>query len=374
MRDSFQEIAGMVPMNSSFGFEDKEPIFHISPTAFRQFALAVNVILTPIICTAGLIGNSIGLIVLSKDPNKKSMTIYTYLISLMAVDVAYLALGFGVAVLDAIEYHDWYLGNLIIRNGWRYIAYVHTVLKHMFSSLLLFMSIERLMSLLRPYTVKDSFVSKYPKRIITICFIVFSLYLIPWAAAFETTSFEDSKNRTVYMNYIDEGYQEFFEYYSYFETAMLHCMCPLTVLLLNISIAVAYSKFLRQRSSNLKSAQSIEGQNKITAVVLCVAGLYVILSLPSLLIQTLIFFDKDYTFYGRFKLQFFVLVFLGDLLVRINAANDFYMYILISSRYRGMLNTNFCKCFKERGHPAIESKYKDDSDTHPTSSSSLQNV
>lgn len=322
----------------------KTPLIQVSTDTFRVFSLVANVILTQIICVIGLVGNSIGLIVLWRDPNKKKLTIYTYLFALMVIDTIFLAIGIYYSINDIIEYYDRYLGNIIKRHVWIAKAYTLTLHKHLLAVLLIIMSTERLMSLLRPYDVKNFCLSKYPRTITVLSSIITAVYLIPMHAGFRIESHNDEFNKTVYSNTVDPGYFETFVIVMYVETAVLHYVAPLTVLVLNILTALCFSRFVRQRQSKIRSESGCDNQRRVTIIVFCVAALYLLLSLPNLFLQTLIFIDDSYSFYGQYNLVFYLFMDLGDLFVRFNAATDFIVYILVVRRYRNICKAMFCKC------------------------------
>lgn len=347
--------ATVVPLLDNSTFSVKTPFINVTPSIFRNFSLVVNIILTQFVCVFGLIGNSIGLVVLWRDPNKQRLTIYTYLFALMSIDTVFLCIGICYSINDTIEYFDWYLGNTIKRHIWFVKGYSLTLHKHLLAVLLIIMSLERLLSLLYPFDIKRFFLSKYPRVVIILTSVLSALYLIPMYVGFRLVSFKDENNKTVYANVVDPGYYKVFITYTYVETLILHYFAPFTVLLLNILLTVFYTRFLKERRSKMKVDPSSTSQNKITVLVFCVATLYVILSLPNLFLQTLLFIDEDYSFYGPYKLVFFLFMDLGDFLVRFNAATDCVMYILVVSRYRHLCKTMLCKFFfRHKEEPSSE--------------------
>lgn len=321
----------------------KQPLFVITPEFYKQFGIAINIVLTPLVCIPGLVGNIIGLIVLGKDPNKKKLTIYTYLLSLMAFDIVYLILGLLVTATEAVRFFDYYEGNRISETFGIYRGYIDMVLNHISTILLIFMSVERLMALVCPFTVKHSWLARYPRVIIFTSATLFAVYVTPFLFSLRLFEYTNSENRTEIGVRLKPEYFQFFERFMIIETIVLHYIAPSVVLVINIMTAVAYKRFLKQRSSALKTKQA-EDQKKITVLVLCVAAIFVVLSLPNLFIKTLMFIDSDYSFYGKFKMTFFFFIFIGDILTRINAAVDFFVYIFISSRYRAVISSMVRKC------------------------------
>ena len=314
------------------------PMFAIPPEVYQTFNLVVNIILTPLICLLGIVGNAVGIYIIKKDSDSKKHTIYIYMLSLMTFDIGLLVVGIVACVSETIKYYDVYLGNFLLEYCPPCKGYGIVVLKHVTAILLIIMSIERWMSLVFPYTVKQSVLSKYPRTIVATSFIFSAVYIIPFVAGTRVVPVIDATNRTIYVGTVDEDYFEVFFVYTYIETTILHYIAPLGVLVFNVLIIITYSRLVKQRTS-VKPSQITDNQRKITLVVLGVASLYVMLSLPNMFVQTLIFIDEDYSFYGTQWLTFRFFIDLGDLMSRINAASDFFMYILVSSHYRAIFQS-----------------------------------
>lgn len=319
--------------------DEKRPIIYISPDGYKQFEYIVNIILTPVICIIGLFGSSLGLYILMKDNKKKQLTIYTYLLTLLMLDLVYLLFGIIVSFTEIVKLVDFSYANYAFRYFQIYRGYIDIVLNHVITAMIVIMSLERLLSFICPYDVKDLCLNKYPRTIVLITFLISAAYLTPFIFSFGVFSYQNAANQTVYDTKLTRKWFEFLDTFSFIETIILHFVGPSLILSLNISIYIANSRFIRQRSADLKSAQSDNSQRKITLVVLAVGGLYLILTLPNLFVQTLVFIDDDYSFYGKFELTFLLFINLGDLLARINASADFFVYILVSKRYRAILSS-----------------------------------
>lgn len=320
----------------------KQPFLLITQETYTQNNFITSIILTPIISVLGILGNSVGLRVLGKDPNKRQMTIYTYLLSLMAFDIVYLILGLSVTATEGSSLFDKYLGNEIIENFGIYRGYIDIVLNHISTALLIYMSLERLLALICPFKVKNSCLSKYPRVIIFATVVGSAVSLLPFVLSIRVVCFTNEENRTAYTTALVPEYVDLFENFIFVQNILLHFLCPIAILVLNLGIAISYSRFKKQRSSALKTSQSDD--RKITIVVLSVATMYFVLSLPNLFIKTVMFLDSDYSFYGRFRIAFFFFINIGDLLARINAATDFLIYILVCGHYRALVMSMICKC------------------------------
>lgn len=320
-------------------FRSVSPTFAVSPNAFKRFTFVVTIILSPTISVLGLVGNTVGLIVLNKDKSRRNMSIYTYLLGMMISDTALLIAGFSTTVSETIGLFQKNLGNLLRSYLLIFGGYVNILLKEMSSVMLIIMSIERFLSLVRPFTVKNTFVSKHPKTIICLVFLFSTIYIIPFYIGFRITSFQDHLNNTDYRAMVLPEYYDLFEAYTYVETLLLHYVCPVLVLCFNLLIVITLSRLRKRSVLTVNNSVLNDNQTKITIVVLCIAAFYLILSLPSVFIQTLIFIEPKYGFDGPYNLTFFVFIRLGDFLARVNAATDFFMYIIVSSYYRMLFSS-----------------------------------
>lgn len=320
-----------------------QPIINISPETFTIMVLIINGILTPIVCVVGFIGNSVGLWVLYKDPNNRRQTIYTYMFALMTFDNLFLLAGLSSAAVEVAGSFDQKLGQEMLNYVIIFGGYVFVMLKHVSAFLLIVMSYERLMALWKPFRAKDSYLSKHPAIIITIIVVVSAVYIIPFFAGFRIVSYQTMDNITSHTTIIVPGYFPVFNVYTYIETIILHYICPALVFILNVMIIVVYSRHKKQRSS-MRMNRSSDNQIKMTVIILFVACTYVILSLPNLFLQTLIFVDDNYSFYGKYNMIFHLFTSLGDLLARINAGTDFFVYVFVSNHYRSVIGTLVCRC------------------------------
>ena len=125
-------------------------------------------------------------------------------------------------------------------------------------------------------------------------------------------------------------YTDSFDALVFVETLILHYIAPLILLFFNIALVIAYRRFVSNRP---KTSNNGDNQNRITLVVLGVASLYLVLTLPVLFIQTLGFKDPDYKISGVYESTFKFFIDLGDLFAQIYAATDFFVYILLSKQY-----------------------------------------
>lgn len=318
-------------------------LLKITFSFYREYSFYGNVVISPIICILGLGGNTIGMRVLWRDCRNQKLSIFRYLFALMLFDNIFLLGGLFINVIAMVEIYDWYLANWIFTYTSFGSGYVDFVIFHTSSVLLIVMALERLNALVRPFTVKRSWFSKYPLKIIVSIFVSSALIILPYPFCFEVIASE-YENKTFYLLTPKSDIRYFYEQYSFAEN-VVSSIYPIIMLGINIAIPIAYCRVLKQRKMDLPNVSSNDTQQfKITLMVLWIAVMYILLSIPKIFLQTLIFIDSDYNFSGKYFLTFYVFTFTGDILARLNAANDFVIYILISKRYRRILRVMLCRC------------------------------
>lgn len=106
--------------------------------------------------------------------------------------------------------------------------------------------------------------------------------------------------------------------------------------MLNIMIVV--TRYRKNRSN--RALQTTSNQAKVTTVVFGVVGMYLVLSLPSIFVQTLIFTDDTYSLHSPYKITFYTFMRLGDFLNSMQLSTFPYTYF-ISSHYRSILKIMF---------------------------------
>lgn len=320
----------------------------ISEEAYEDFSFVANVIVTPIICALGLTANSLGIGVLLRASRQEKLAIYVYLCSLTLLDSIFLSTGLLRASPNLIAAFDKYLANMIEQFSNLGFIYVDMVLTYTATYIIVVMAIERLMALVRPFSVKDSVLTKHPKKIVLICFVLNAIFLTPFPVNFEVASFQNEENRTeYYLRYRLHAVQLMADYE--FVHTFVHNYVPGCIMLVvNIAIPVAFSRILKRRSA-LKTSSSATGQQaKITLAVLCITVLYFLFSIPDSFIKTRAYFDEDYSFSGKYRMSFWLFVDISNLFTYLNAANDFVIYILVSDHYRRIFREMYCQCLITR--------------------------
>ncbi|XP_060578596.1 thyrotropin-releasing hormone receptor-like [Ruditapes philippinarum] len=345
---------------SSWGSADNDGgLFSITEEAYEEFAFISNIILSPIICAFGIVGNSLGLRVLWKDTRQQKLPIYLFLYSLTCFDLLYLIFGLLRHIPHIIDLIDKQLANYIEEHMKLGTIYVDMVLAHTSHALIVVMSIERLNALMRPFTVKNSWLSRYPKSIIFVCFMFNVIFLIPYPLYFEMGSYQAGNMTEYYIQFKEEAV-ETMDMYMLVQTIIDYVIPAIVILIINIAIPVVYSRAISERRAIIDmTSQGLNNQQtKITSTVFCITLMYFLLSLPNLFIKVMAFIDKGYSFDGKYKLSFWLFIDISNLFSYINAANDIIIYILVSDHYRRVFIQMYCHspcCRRWRRHHDLDS-------------------
>ena len=76
----------------------------------------------------------------------------------------------------------------------------------------------------------------------------------------------------------------FFDTYVFIETLILHYAAPLVILIFNIASVVAYRRVVTNKPGERERHSKRDNQKRITLVILGVAFLYILLTLPNVFI------------------------------------------------------------------------------------------
>ena len=354
--DSFSEENS----TSSWGSTENDGgLFSITEEAYEEFSFISNFILSSIICAFWLLGYSLALGVIRKDTRQQKLPIYLFLFSLTFFDLLYLIFGLIRYIPHVIGFKDKQLANYVDEHMKLGTIYVDMVLAHTSHALIVVMSIERLNALLRPFTVKNSWLSRYPRGIISVCFLFNVIFLIPYALYFEIGSYQANNQTNYYIQFKEEAV-ETMDLYMLIQAVVDYVIPAIVVLLINIAIPIVYSRAISERRTMIEmTSQGLNNQQtKITSTVFCITLMYFLLSLPNLFIKILAFIDKGYSFDGKYKLSFWLFIDISNLFSYINAANDIIIYVLVSDHYRRIFVAMYCHsscCRRWRGSHDIDS-------------------
>lgn len=315
---------------------------------YEDFSYIMNVIATPVVCGLGLIVNCLGIWALLRASRQEKLAIYVYLCSLTTLDSIFLLVGLIRVIPNFVRIYDKYLSNMLEEYGNLGFVYADMVLTYSTTSLIVIMAVERLMALVRPFSVKDSVLIKHPKKIVVSCFVLNALFLSMYPIHFEVASLTNFENRTEFYLRFKLYAVEYMETYEIVHT-FVHNYIPACILLVvNILIPISFARIMRRRSALSKTTSAQNKQTKITFAVLGITIFYLLFSFPDSFIKTRAYFDKDYSFSGKYRLSFWMMVDISNMFSYLNAANDFIIYILVSDHYRRIFRDLYCVWFDKK--------------------------
>lgn len=312
---------------------------YLSPEFQKDFSHIIKTFVSPVTCLLGLIGNGFGLSVLWRDGQHKQQSSYTYIFVLMSLDTVLLLTGLIQGVFYIAQQFSLMNLNIVSTHVSLYTILVDFMMFHSASVLLIVMSLERFKAIAWPLRSRSSVLSNYPKTTcILICLVCVALN-IPYCFSFTVSRRINLDNTTSYAIGVNPKMALFLEDFLFVET-LLSFAYPLVLLLLTVAIPTIYSRRMKYRKRKLPNASPHSNrQVKVTVMVLWISGMYIAHSWPKWLHQILTSVDKDYSPRGANRVLFSYIILLRDFLQRVNAANDFCIYFLVSDRYRYI----FCK-------------------------------
>lgn len=322
-----------------------EPFIKISEETFKQTTFIVKVILTPVVCVLGIIGNSIGLVVLRHDSQLQSPSFYVYMRALMTFHIVTAVNRIVFTIPNFIEIYNYYLGNYLASHYGRIRLYVDKLFSCLSAGVLTAMSTERLRALLNPFTFKNIWLSKYPFRVVAVMFIMFAVFLIPFTVCCKPTTFVNSENRTEYRTRErSDFWKHFMDEYVMIETIVQHYVAPLCVLTANLAIPIVYYRYLNSTvlADNVTTPRKKQ-QKKMTTIVLCIVALYLLMSVCPMFALTLDYVNEEYSFSGRHSAVYYFFMMLGKFFEHVAAAFDCIIYIFVSKHFWRIFLIKFCK-------------------------------
>ena len=320
----------------------------ISEQFYETFEYICNVIITPILCILGLVTNILGVGVLWHDTKQQKMSIYYYLCALTLSDIFYLALGLIRIIPEIIKKFDIDRAKYIAAETKPGVIYLDILFSHNSAAMIIVMSVERLLALLRPFTVKHTWFAKYPIGIILFCFVFNVVFLLPYPVCIEVVSFQRGNETEYLLSYRNDA-KDFMKLYVLVQAIACEFLPVMCLLVTNIAIPIKYYHLTKSRLATLTLVYgNVSGkQTKITLTVIVITATYLLLTTPLAVSKILPLIDPEYSFNGAKKTTFWFLMDLTNAFTYINAANDFLIYILISNHYRTIFQMMYCRsCVK----------------------------
>ena len=312
----------------------------MTETGVLKFSSILRTYVMPAIGIVGLIGNCFGVSVLRIQARQQKMSIFWYLLALTSIDIVFLA----CAIIDGISFNvkafDKQLSKYLVAHFRLGLSYIDVNCIHTARYFVVVMSCERLISVVRPFQVKETWFAKHPKRISIACLLFNAIFLLPVPINATVVQIHSGNNTDYAFTY--KNYENFMAPWWVVE-AVVHSFIPMAILVpVNLALPIFFYRMSKKlRASKHQKENSLQG--KITATVLVITINYVILSIPLTAAKWFQFISPEYSLHGRYRLVFWFFANVGKCLAYINAANDFLIFFLLSKDYRAAFMTMYCR-------------------------------
>ena len=307
-------------------------------------------IFMPIVCSVGFVGNllSVGVLFHSRDKNAFS----TYLKALTLSDTV--VLFFGLVQFVSKVMQDYLTDLATFINAWVHLTVnfgIFNFARSLSSLLITVLSIDRFVSVAFPLNIKDFVLEKYPKATIAILLVVEVILRAPTVIWTYVKSYEDcTMNMTIYyLEYRDWSKDPTLRRAFFWFLIVFDMLCPvLIVIVMNMSILVC----LKRRpnltaSSKKKETKGAFEQNKILATLMILSLFYILSVLPYMSAYILATLRPDFTLVTKDFYLYSIIIDTNILLVVLNSANDFIIYIISSNRFRALFKRRYSCWVKE---------------------------
>ena len=313
----------------------------------EQHEMAIFVmfqILMPIVCSIGFTGNllSVGVLFHSHDKNAFS----TYLKALTLSDMMILLLGIVQSVSKILQgYLNKEFSTLID-------VWVHLIVnfgtfnfaRGLSSLLITVLSIDRCVSVAFPLNIKEFVLEKYPKVTVAILLVVEVILRTPTVVWTYVKSYRDCTNTTVYyLEYRDWSKGPTLRQGFYWFLIICDMLLPvLIVIFMNMSILISLKRRPKLTASSKKNeTKGAFEQNKILVTLMILSLSYILTVLPYTSVYILAAIQPNFTLASKEFYLRSVMIGTNILLVALNSANDFIIYILSSNRFRALFKKKY---------------------------------
>ena len=316
----------------------------LSRDIITTFSMINNVAILPVLCTLGIISNSLGIAVIWHDVRRQTTSSFLYLLALAVFDILYLAaclIKVVPWVIRALEKSNYAGVNMKI-------GITYTTMTFMFASraVICIWSFERLITLIRPpYVVKHTLVAKHPIKIIIYSFFLNAVLLLPIPINSEVVSEVQPGNITVNILQFYR-YKHLTKIYFTSQT-LIQDILPMTYLII-VSMVIPGKFYFTKAQRNLKyDMQPKRGEHRqdiLTFVSIILILLYIFSAFPSTVVNALQLFSSEYKRIGTYGHVLCFTTNLSNLLSCLNAACDFVVFFTASKRFRMISRRKFCHC------------------------------
>lgn len=308
----------------------------------------------PIICIVGIIGNLLCVIILYQAPDSNAFL--TFLKALTISDIFILLSGIMRFICITVR-------NNIKKNPTLVDSYCTLIVGfglgnfvgNISSSLVVIMSVERFVAVAFPLYVKSFVLERHPRRVIGVLLAFQIILRTPTVIWTGVSSRTDCAKATIYyLEYREWSRDIIFRRVLFYCLVVIDRLIPvLIVLCMNAGILVSLKRRKKFSTSHTrKEASGSFEKNKITVTLLVLSTFYLLTSVPNMAMYILVTLAPEFTLMSQEYYLYSVVINSQILVVVLNAANDFLIYILSSNRFRALFKEKVCVWLKgtEHGH------------------------
>ena len=333
-------------------------------------------IIMPIVCFVGFTGNLLSAIILFKTKDKNAFTIYLKALTLS--DMVILMSGILRFICKMVRH------SLKTADSTKLGAYCMLIVgfgignfaAQMSSFLITVMSVERFVAVVFPLRLRSFVLEKYARRVVAILFLIQVILRTPTVIWTEVASRNDcSTNATIsYLEYREWSRDIVFRRVLFHVLNVIDRFIPVTtVICMNAGILITLKRRTKLNIQREATIGTME-KHKITITLVVLSMFYLITSVANSVLYILVTLAPEFTLASKEYYLFAVLIDAVIVVIALNAANDFIIYVMSSRRFRDLFRETYCGWVKrsenQLGH--IEAIRVSSVTTHETSMSSCQ--
>ena len=299
-------------------------------------------IFVPVISLIGITGNILGVIVLFQTREKTAFSVY--LKALTISDIFILCCGMLQFLCHLMAAHLRSIATLTSAYCQLIISFgIGNFLWNFSSSIITIMSVQRFVAIAFPFRIRRFFLKTHPRRVIAALLVIQVILRTPSLTWTEIVSKNGcgSAVTVYYLDYRDWSRDLMFRRVFYYFLIVWDMIIPVTtVIVMNIAILV----FLKRRPEFPEGAgdrQTRTAEHKITVTLLVLSTFYVVSVIPHMTLYLVVTLGPKFTLTSKEYYLYSTIINTNILMVLLNSANDFFIYILASNHFRSMFKTKY---------------------------------
>ena len=299
-------------------------------------------IFVPVISLIGITGNILGVIVLFQTREKTAFSVY--LKALTISDIFILCCGMLQFLCHLMAAHLRTIATLTSAYCQLIISFgIGNFLWNFSSSIITIMSVQRFVAIAFPFRIRRFFLKTHPRRVIAALLVIQVILRTPsltWTEIVSKTGC-GSAFTVYYLDYRDWSRDLMLRKVFYYFLIVWDMIIPVTtVIVMNIAILV----FLKRRPEfpeGARDRQTRTAEHKITVTLLVLSTFYVVSVMPHMTLYLLVTLGPKFTLTSKEYYLYSTIINTNILMVLLNSANDFFIYILASNHFRSMFKTKY---------------------------------